>query len=129
MRVAPVVLVAALSCGALVVLSPTAGAAAPAASKACSTLATLQEELDDVDPSDQESFDSDTFQDVGDAFHKAAKKAPKDVKSALKTLGDVYEAMGDGDGPVEALQEYAENSQKFTKAVTKFSNYYSTACG
>jgi hypothetical protein len=130
MRVARLLLIASLSCGALLVAAPAAGAvpAASATSKTCKTLTTLQNDLNDVDPSDRDSFDQDAFADFGDAFHKAARKSPKKVKSALNALGDVYSSLGGSDNYVDALQEFGQSGQKYSKALNTFVTFYSTNC-
>jgi hypothetical protein len=100
----------------------------PAVSKACKSFTNLPDDLDNVDPTDSKAFDQDAFQDIGDAFKKAAKKSPKKVKSALNTLGSFYQALGGSDNAVDALQEYSKSGKKFTKALTKFSTFYATSC-
>lgn len=127
MRAARVLLVAVVSCSALVLLAPGADAASKT-SKACKSLTRLQSDLNDVDPSDADSFDTDAFEDVGDAFHKAARTAPRQVKASLNTLGDFYEDLSNADSSVDALQEYGRNGEKFSKAIGKFSTFYATAC-
>jgi len=126
MRALRLLFVAAVTGGALLVLGPAAGAANSA--KVCQTFDTLQEELDEVDVANAKTFDLDAMEEVGDAFHKAAKKAPKRVKSALTTLGDVYEAVGGSGSDVGALQAFGKNGQKYTKALTTFATYYGTRC-
>jgi hypothetical protein len=130
MRVARLLLIAALSCGALLAAAPAAGAlpAASSNSKTCRALTALQNDLDDIDPSDKDSFDQDAFSDFGDAFHKAAKQSPAKVKSALNTLGDTYSALGGSDNYVDALQEFGKSGQKYSKALTTFVKFYSTNC-
>ena len=91
MRAFRLLLVVAVSFSALLVLAPSAGAA----SSTCKSLKTLQRKLDAVDLTGQR-FKASQFSDVGDAFHSAAKKAKSNVKSALNTIGDVYDAIGDG---------------------------------
>lgn len=131
MRTLRLLVVAALSCGALLVAAPVAGASvgasAPSANSACQTLDDLQSDLSDIDPTSADTFDRGALQDVGDAFHKAAKNAPKKVKSALNTLGSVYQAMGGSKSAVDALAEN-NNGKKFAKALRVFTTYYATNC-
>jgi hypothetical protein len=129
-RVLRVLLVGVVACGTLLLVAPGAGAArAPTTTKACRTLTALQNDLNDVDPSDSEAFDAGAFEEIGDAFHDAARKAPKQLKSALGTLGDFYEDLSNADSSVEALQEYGERGEEFSKAITKFSTFYAATCG
>ncbi len=132
MRFVRVLLVGVFACGTLLLLAPGAEAAKDrksSAKKACKTLTSLQQDLDAVDPTDSDRFDATAFAGTAEAFHKAARKAPKRVKSSLETLGDFYEALSDADSSVEALQEYGERGEQFSKAITKFSTFYATACG
>ncbi len=96
--------------------------------KTCKTFDTLQDDLDNVDPSNVGDFDSDAFKQVGKAFRKASKTAPKKVKSALVTVASLYGALAGSDNAVGALQEYGKHAKKFTKALTKFGIYYATKC-
>jgi hypothetical protein len=129
-RVVRVLLVGVFACGTLLLVAPDAGAVrAPRTTKACKSLTALQNDLNDVDPSDSKAFDAGAFEEIGDAFHDAAKKAPKQVKRALGTLGDFYEDLSNADSSVEALQEYGERGEDFSKAITKFSTFYAAACG
>ena len=127
MRTLRLLVVATLSCGAFLIAVPSAGASVPSASSACQSFEDLQSDLSDIDPTSAESFDRDALQDVGDAFHEAAKNAPKKVKSALNTLGSVYEAMGGSESAVDALAKN-NNGKKFTKALRVFTTYYATNC-
>ena len=97
-------------------------------SKTCRSLNTLQNELDTVDPSDASSFDFDHLEQIGDAFHKAARTAPKKLKSALNTMGDIYEDMSDADNPAGAILAFSRNGQKYSKAFVQYSKYLTTNC-
>ena len=118
----------ALAAAGLTVLAPVATASAPAVSKACKSLNTLQKELDKVDPSDASNFDFDQLNEIGDAFHKAAKSAPTKLKSALNTIGGIYSDMGDADNVAGAVQAFGKSGQKYTKAFRTFSTYLTTNC-
>jgi hypothetical protein len=50
------------------------------------------------------------------------------VKGSLQTLGDFYEDLSNADSSVEALQEYGERGEEFSKAITKFTNFYVATC-
>jgi hypothetical protein len=128
MRALRLLLVAALTSGALLVLAPVAGATAPAASnaKVCQALADFGSDTPDV--TDPEAFDADQFKEFGNSLEKASKQAPKKVKGALVTLASLYKALGGADNAGEAVQEYAKNGQKFGKALGTFLSYYSTNC-
>ena len=120
----------ALAAAGLTVLAPVATASAPAVSKACKSLNTLQKELDKVDPSDSSSRLRlrPAERAIGDAFHKAAKSAPTKLKSALNTIGGIYSDMGDADNVAGAVQAFGKSGQKYTKAFRTFSTYLTTNC-
>jgi hypothetical protein len=129
MPVLRVLLVGVVACGVLLVSAPGADAVkAPRTAKACKNLTALQNELDEVDPSDSRAFDAGAFEQIGDAFRQSARNAPKQVKRALRTLGDFYEDLSDADSSVEALQEYGERGEEFSKAIRKFTRFYNRAC-
>jgi hypothetical protein len=127
MRVARLLLIAMLSCGALLATSSAAGAVS-ANAKTCKTLKALDKDLSKVNVDDADSFDQDAFGDIGNAFEKAAKKSPAKLKSALNTIGDVYTDMGDSDNYVDALQAYGRNGQKYAKAFGTYAKFLSTSC-
>jgi hypothetical protein len=128
MRTFRLLMIAALAAGGLTVLAPEAGASVPGVSKTCKSLNKLQKELDKVDPSDTENFDFDELGDIGSAFHKAAKGAPSKLKSAMNSIGDVYDDMADADNLSDAVSTYGKNARKFTKALTTWGTYLATNC-
>ncbi len=128
MRTFRVLVVAALAAGGLAVLAPAANASAPAVSKTCKSLNTLSKELDKADVSSGKNFNFGELKAIGAAFHKAAKVAPKKLKSALNTIGDLYAGMGDAGNVADAVAAYGKNGQKFTKAIQTYSTYLATNC-
>ena len=89
MRTFRLVIVAALTCGALLGLTGTAHAA----SKNCAALKSLQNKLDNIDTSGKNLT---KFKDVAGEFRSAAAKAKGKLKSALNTLGTIYSSIGGG---------------------------------
>jgi hypothetical protein len=128
MRTIRVLVLAALAAGSLTVLAPAASASAPAVSKTCKSLNTLNKKLAKINPSDSKDLEFGALGDIGSAFHKAAKSAPPKLKSALNTIGDVYESMGDAGSVSGALAAYGKNGQKYTKAFQTFGTYLATNC-
>jgi intergrase/recombinase len=128
MRTFRVLVLAALAAGSLTVLAPAASASAPAVSKTCKSLDTLNKALDDVDVGSGKNIDLSQLDDVADAFHKAARTAPKKLKAALNTIGDVYGDMADSDNIGAAVQEFSKNAQKYSKAFRTFATYLTTNC-
>jgi hypothetical protein len=100
--------------------------------KACKSLDGLQEDLSDVgqnfssDSSD--SFDSGVFEEVGSAFTKASRSAPKNVKGTLAKLGKLYSSIGDADNAVDAGLKFSREAQQYSKALQKFAKFYATKC-
>lgn len=127
MRVLRVLVVAVLSCGALLLVAPPAGAASSKA-KTCKTLRQIDKELSKVDIQDQDAFDTDAYSEVGDAFHSAARKAKGKLKSALNTIGDVYDDLGDSDNYAEVLTSFGRNSSRWTRAIGTYTSHLATSC-
>src|SRR5262245_9675112 len=88
---------------------------AGAASRNCTALTSLNNKLSSIDTSGK-NFRASQFEDVGDEFHSAARKAKGKLKTALNNLGDVYETIGGGD-----ISDLAElGSSKYGKAMKTF---------
>jgi hypothetical protein len=130
MRALRLLLVSAVACGALLALVPESGAGAsvPAANRGCAAYTQLQKDLAKADPSDASSFNQGAYKKIGAAFKKAAKNAPKQVKSAMTTLGSIFSAFGGSNSYAGVLTEMGKNGQKFTKALSTYSTYYATNC-
>jgi hypothetical protein len=131
MRAGRVLLVALCSGAALFAVTPAADAASTKAG-ACKALNKLDRELSNVNfaDADADSYDQDAFAEIGDAFQDAAdsKKTPKQLKSALTTIGTVYEDLGDSDDYVAAVQTFGRNGAKWTKALGTWTTYMATNC-
>jgi hypothetical protein len=127
MRALRLLLAAVLTGGALLVLAPTAGAASSNA-KTCKTLRQLDQDLSSVDIEDENDFDQEAFAEIGDAFHDASRKAKGKLKSALNSIGDVYDDLGDSDNYVEAIQSFGRNGEKWTKAFGIYATQLATSC-
>jgi hypothetical protein len=127
MRALRLLLVTALSCGALLVLAPAAGAASSTV-KTCKTLRQLDQDLSDVNLDSEDNFDQDGFADIGDAFHDASKRTKGSLKPALDSIGDVYEDLGDSDNYIDAITTFAKHGQKWTKALGTYTKFLTTKC-
>jgi hypothetical protein len=117
-----------MSCGMLFTVAAPGGAAGGTSSKTCATYETLQSDFEDLSTSLADGFDETGLEKIGKTFRKAAKKAPKSVKSSLVKLAKFYESLGGFDSSVGALRAYAKNASKYSKAFTKFATYYATNC-
>ncbi|MFI5047557.1 MAG: hypothetical protein ACHQIG_10885 [Acidimicrobiia bacterium] len=111
MRIFRLVIATTMACGLLLGVMGPAGAA----STNCATLKSLQNKLDSIDTSGK-NFKVSQFSGVGDAFHSAAKKAKRKLKSALNNLGDTYESIGSGN--ISDLQDLS--SSRYTKSLKAF---------
>jgi hypothetical protein len=118
------VVVAVLVAGALGVLTPDAYGATP---KACKTLDTLNRDLQKVDPSGS-TFSSQQYSDIATAFGRAARKAPRQLKSAMTTISGVYRDLAAADNRGDALARFASHAKEYSKAVTTWTTYYPKNC-
>jgi hypothetical protein len=117
------VVVAVVVVGALGVLAPDAHGAAQ---KACKTLDTLNKELQKVDPSGGTS--SQEYSDTASAFRRAARKAPKQLKSAMTTFAGIYADLAAADSRGDALARFASHAKEYGKAVIAWTTYYPKNC-
>ncbi len=125
MRTFRVLVLAALATGSLALMAPGAGATAPAAStsKFCKAVAGISDDLGD-DP----TKGGNTAR-VATELRKAAKSAPSNVKSALQTMADYFDAAsGVKTNPEKISKFLAKNGAKYGKAVSAFTTYYATNC-
>jgi hypothetical protein len=119
------VIAVALAIGALAMLTVDAYGAAP---KACKTLDTLNKELQKVGASDN-TFSSQEYSDTASAFRRAARKAPKQLKSSMNTFANVYEDLAAADSRGDALARFASHAKEYGKALTTWTTYYPKNCG
>ena len=125
MRTFRVLILAALATSGLALMAPGAGASAPAAStsKFCKAVADVSSDLGD-DPTK-----GGNTAKVASELRKAAKSAPSNVKSALLTMSDYFEAAsGVKTNPQKISKFLAKNGAKYGKAVSTFTTYYATNC-
>ncbi len=122
-------LIAALS-GAFLAVAPLAGAGA--STKGCDALRTLQDEIADLgdiadDPLQPTAKElEETYRGQAAAYHQAAKRAPKGLRSALEALGDSYEAIGDDVYGSAATKFFT--SKKYTRSLKKYRGYILRRC-
>ena len=125
MRTFRVLVLAALATGSLALMAPGAGATAPAASntKFCKAVAGISSDIGN-DPTK-----GGNTAKVASALRKAAKSAPSNVKSALLTMADYFDAItGVKSNPEKVSAFLAKNGAKYGKAVSTFTTYYATNC-
>jgi hypothetical protein len=103
----------------LVVVAP--GASAAKNTKYCNAVQNLSSD-DESDP------DADEAVTLGKSFHKAANAAPSKVKSAMNTIGDYYESVGDAGSNPAKVAAALKNITAFSKAFAKWSKYTAKAC-
>lgn len=129
--------VVALVVALVVSMAGVVGTVAPASAavqqanvkKACKSLDGLQSDLSDLSGSfSADSFDEKLFKQVGAAFAKAARSAPKNVKGTLKQLGKLYTSIGNADNAIDAGLRFSKDAQQYAKAVQKFAKFYATKC-
>jgi len=122
------ILAAAMLLVAAAAPSGAANVKAANVKKACKALDGLQKDISAAGLPTSDAFDGHEFTVVGKAFAKAAKKAPKSVRSSLKKLAKFYKSVGKADNPVEAAQAIGKDAQKFSKASAEFVQFFATKC-
>jgi len=121
-RLAQFIAVGLVALLGLVVIAPGASAAKNTKSaKYCNAVQNLSSD-DESDP------DADEAVTLGKSFRKAAKAAPSKVKSAMNTIGDYYESVGDAGSNPAKIAAALKNITAYTKAFAKWSKYTAKAC-
>src|SRR4051812_4492056 len=82
-----ILVIGTLVTGGLAVLAPGVNASVPGVPKACQSLNTLNQNLENALESD--SVDTGAISNLSKSFRKAEKTSPKSLKSAENTIADV----------------------------------------
>jgi hypothetical protein len=128
MRVIRIASVCSLVAASLVGGVSQGAGAADGTSKACRSLAGLQDDLSEVGQEFDDAFDGEEFEEIGQAFTKAAKSAPKKVRSSLRTMAKFYRSIGDADDGADAARLLAQGAQRYGKAAGRFAEFLATEC-
>ena len=129
MRSLRVLVVGVLVTGGLAVLAPGTSASVPAASKACQSLNTLNKSLDKAIASGNVGkFDSGAVNNLSKSFRKAAKTAPKSLKSAMNTIADVAADVSHTGSTAAAAAALKKAGQKITVALVTWQTYLTKNC-
>ncbi len=130
MRTVRLLAVTTLIASGLVVLVPSARASAATTPKVCETFTRLNKELDSLDPTDKNgNFNREALQNAAATFRSAAKDAPKKVKSAMRTIANIYDDIGNENNVTGAVSAFAKNAKKYSKAIATWSSYIVKNCG
>jgi hypothetical protein len=125
MRTFRILVLSALAAGSLTVLAPAAHASAPAATKLEKFCASVAK----ISANSSSSKDSAAALQLAKTTRKAAKLAPTaKVKSALNTMADYYEAIGNASNDPGKAAAALKSAAKYTKAAAVFSTYYAKNC-
>jgi hypothetical protein len=129
MRTIRVLVVGVLLAGGLAVLAPNAVASAPAASKACQSLKSLNQKLEKALASDRTGkVDTGAVSDVASSFKKPPKGVPANVKSAMSTIASVASNVGHSGSTAGALAALRRAGAKLTGAVVTWGAYVTKTC-
>jgi hypothetical protein len=121
--------VAALALSVPVVIASAGGSIASGQSpRACEAFDELQDMSRDLGAAAAEDFDAGAYRDLGQAFSKASKNAPKKLKPVLRRIAKVYTSLGDADSLSEVEDRSDELSAKDRKALRRFAAYYAANC-
>ena len=129
MRVFRVLVVGALMAGGLVLLAPGASGSAPAVSKACKSLKSLDKKLNKVIAGGESgNYDSGAINDVSKSFKNAAKTGPKSLRSAMRTIASVASAAAAAGNPTAAAAALKKGGQTLAAAAVTWGRYLATNC-
>jgi hypothetical protein len=104
-------------------------AASSKLTKTCTSLNELQDDISEV-AADFEGgdFDGNAFTQLGNAFTKASKSAPKGVRSSLNQLAKFYKSIGNAGDAQQASLQLGKNTKKYSQDATNFATFYATKC-
>jgi hypothetical protein len=130
MRTFRVLVLAALAAGSLTVLAPSASASAPASAPAASAkLVKFCKAVAKISSSTPSNDDSAAAAQLAKTTRNAAKLAlTSKIASALRTMADYYEAIGNAGNNPAKVAAALKNIRKFTKASAVFTGYYIANC-
>src|SRR5436190_4336292 len=124
-----VLVVGVLVAGGPAVLAPGASASVPAVSKTCQSLSTLNKSLDKAVANGYSGeVDSGAVNNLSKSFRKAAKTAPKALKSAMNTIAEVAADVADTGSPAAAAAALKKAGTKFTSALVTWGTYLTKNC-
>jgi hypothetical protein len=126
MRRFRVLVVGALVAGGLAMLGAGASASVPAVSKTCKSLKSLDKTLNKVVTSN--NYDSGTISDLSKSFRKAAKTAPKSLRSAMNAIADVAADAAAAGSDTAATAALKKDAQKLSAAALTWTTYLSKNC-
>jgi hypothetical protein len=113
----------------LAALAPGASASVPAVSKTCRSLNPLNQNLEQAIASGNSGkFDSGAIDNLSKSFRKAAKTAPKILKSAMNTIADVAANVARAGSTAAAAAALTKGGQKFSLALVTWSTYLAKNC-
>src|SRR5215203_67893 len=114
MRSFRVLVVAPLVAGGFALVAPGASASAPAVSRTCQSLITLNKNLDRaVASGDAGKVDSGAIDNLSKSFRTAAKSAPTTLKSSMNAIADVAADVADAGSPAAAATALRKAGSKF----------------
>jgi hypothetical protein len=121
-----VLMVGVLVTAGLAILGPGATASVPALSKTCTSLRSLDKTLNKVVTST--NYDSRTINNLSKSFRKAAKTAPKSLRSAMNAIADVAADAAAAGSDTAATAALKKDAKKLSAAALTWTTYLSTNC-
>jgi hypothetical protein len=129
MRAVRAMFIGVLVAGGLTVLAPSATASTAAASKACTSLQSLNQKLEKaLKSADTGKVDTGAAGDVSSSFRKAVKSSPGSLKSAMNTIASVGDDVSHTGSTAAALAVLKSAGAKFTGAVVTWGAYVAKHC-
>ena len=104
----------------------TAGATTPAASnsKFCDAVSGISSDIG----SGSDTSNRAAAKALAKSIRKAGNSAPKNVKKAMNTMADYFEAVGKAGSNTAAAAAAAKKARAYAKAIGTFTTYYTQTC-
>jgi hypothetical protein len=129
MRALRALVVAVLIAGGVAVLATQASASAPAVSKTCQSLNSLDAKLQKaLSSSKSGTVDSGAVSDVSTSFRKAAKSGPGSLKSTMNAIADIARDVSHTSSTAEAAVALKKDTAKLESALAKWGGYIVKNC-
>lgn len=98
----------------------------PRGADPCSALVALDGSADTLASSP--AFDAAGYRELGKDFRKAAKTAPKELRSARKKLAKLSTVVGTAKNDTDAINACGKGLVKYDAAITQYATYLAERC-
>ena len=113
--------------GMLVVASSAAHGSVPRAGERCAVYQSLHDDLGDLELNQE--FDADGYGRLADDYAAAAKDAPAELRTALKTSGKFYAKVARSRNEKAAIKLYLKGIKRYRAEFQALDDYLADSCG